>query len=158
MNAAPASIPPMMPRSAAMLRRIRLLPRRRLPRRRLLLCGRRRFLTRGRGLLRGGLALVVEHDRGLDLRGDLGQVGKGLLGIHRGLKHKASLATPTERGRGGSAAVAVNEILQPREDSQTGSGAEVLRRPRPSPRSDDRLLRASLLRPADLSLPCPARP
>src|SRR6266480_4886077 len=186
MNAAPASIPPTTPRSAAMLRRIRLLPRRRLARRRLLLGGGSRLLRcgglRGSGglLLRRGLRLhvaqgrlevvedesggrvaacrgrddrfagthhedaafagrhlelrqralsrldrlrggeeptgrlgeliragripergrgdlprVVEHDRGLDLRGDLGQVGECLLGVHLGPKHKASLATPT---------------------------------------------------------------
>ena len=28
-------------------------------------------------------ALLVEHDRGLDLRGDLGEIRKGLLGVHR---------------------------------------------------------------------------
>src|SRR5258705_5885882 len=42
--------------------------------------------------------------------------------------------------------------------SETGSGAEVLQRPRPAPRRDDRLLRASLLRSADLPLPRPPWP
>src|SRR5437588_6326847 len=31
----------------------------------------------------GHLALIVEHDRGLDLRGDLGQIGESLLRVHR---------------------------------------------------------------------------
>src|ERR1700675_1361468 len=53
MNAAPASIPPTIPRSAAMLRRIWLLLRRRLTRGSLLLRGRRRLLALGRWLLRG---------------------------------------------------------------------------------------------------------
>src|SRR6266550_8850941 len=69
MNAAPASIPPTTPRSAAMLRRIRLLPRRRLPRRSLLLGSGRRLLRcgglRGCGglLLRGGFRLHVAQGR-----------------------------------------------------------------------------------------------
>src|SRR6266566_3645539 len=69
MNAAPASIPPTTPRSAAMLRRIRLLPRRRLARRRLLLGGGSRLLRcgglRGSGglLLRRGLRLHVAQGR-----------------------------------------------------------------------------------------------
>src|SRR5436309_5269876 len=71
---------------------------------------------------------------------------------------EVSLATPTRGGRGGSATAAVDEILQPHADSATGFGAEVLRRPRPAPGRDDRLLRASLLRSADLSLSCPPRP
>src|SRR6266568_4518140 len=231
MNAAPASIPPTTPRSAATLRRIRLLPGRRLACRRLLLCRGGRLLGCGgllrrdgfllrRGLLlhvaqsrlevvedepggriaarrgrddrlavphhedaafagrhlelrqralslfdalrggkqpsgslgdlvgtprisegrRGDLPRVVEHDRGLDLRGDLGQVGECLLGVHLGLKHKASLTTPTREGHGGSAGVAVDGILTLCESvdatwcrSSTPTGARIW--PRCSPTS-----------------------
>src|SRR6266567_3665754 len=69
MNAAPASIPPTTPRSAAMLRRIGLLPRCRLARRCLLLRGARRLLGCGRLprrdclLLRLGLWLHVAQGR-----------------------------------------------------------------------------------------------
>src|SRR3954447_5377444 len=54
MNAAPASMPPATPRAAAMLRRIRLFPRRRLAGSRLLLGGRSGGL-----LLRGGRRLLL---------------------------------------------------------------------------------------------------
>src|SRR6478752_10087444 len=56
MNAAPASIPPATPRAAAMLRRIRLLPRCRLARSCLLLGGRS-----GGRLLRGGRRLLLRR-------------------------------------------------------------------------------------------------
>src|SRR6478609_6695288 len=93
MNAAPASIPPATPRAAAMLRRIRLLPRCRLPCSCLLLGGRsggrllrgrRRLLLRGR-TLRGGLHAsesrlqVVEDEPGRRI--SAGRRGDGRLAV-----------------------------------------------------------------------------
>src|SRR2546429_5261655 len=70
MNAAPASMPPTIPRSAAMLRRIGFLPRSRFARRRLLLRGARGLLACGR-LPRGGRSLLR---RGFRLHGAQGRL------------------------------------------------------------------------------------
>src|SRR5215510_12340768 len=75
-------------------------------------------------------ALAVEDDRSLDLGRDLGQMGERI----GGLCHAVDANTANPR-----------PILS-RDAGAAPAAGPVLRRPRPAPRRDDRVLRVALVR------------